>query len=416
MAPPARSKHLVATAGRRADVIGHGGMSEEIVVIGAGQAGAQLAISLRQGGHRGPIRLICDEPYLPYQRPPLSKKFLAESGDPGVLSLRPESFWREHEVRLELGVAVGAVDLKRRRVALRDGREIAYGTLVFATGTAARILRVPGAALPGVFSLRRIDDVLRLRPALEAAERIVIVGGGYIGLEVAAVVRSAGRRVTVLEAEERVLKRVAGQATAGFFERIHRERGVEIRLGARLLAIEGESRACAVRLAPDERLPADLVLVAAGARPQDELAAAAGLACADGILVDEEARTSAPDVYAIGDCTRFPSRRFGRHVRLESVQNAIDQAKAAAAAILDRPEPYDPVPWFWSDQYDVKLQIAGLADGHDDARVLGDPAAGRFSVEYRRAGGLLAVDAVNDARAHMLARRRIAEETARTAR
>jgi 3-phenylpropionate/trans-cinnamate dioxygenase ferredoxin reductase subunit len=263
-----------------------------------------------------------------------------------------------------------------------------------------------------VFSLRRIDDVLRLRPALNAAARIVIVGGGYIGLEVAAVLRSEGRPVTVLEAEDRVLKRVAGEATAAFFDRTHRERGVAIRLGARLVAIEGEDRVRAVQLAPHERLPADLVLVAAGARPNDELAAAAGLACEDGILVDEFARTSAPHIYAIGDCTRFPSRRYRRRVRLESVQNAIDHAKAAAAAILGKAAPYDPVPWFWSDQYDVKLQIAGLADGYDSTTTVGDVTAGRFSVEYRRAGRLVAVDAVNDARAHMLSRRRIAEETA----
>ncbi len=322
-------------------------MSEALVVIGAGQAAAQLAVSLRQGGYAGPIRLVCDEAYLPYQRPPLSKKFLAEYRNPDSLFLRPESFWRDHDVGFDLGV--------------------------------------------------------------------VIVGGGYIGLEVAAVVGSEGRNVTVLEAEERVLKRVAGPATSAFFDRCHREHGVDIRLGARLTAIEGEAKASAVRLASDEVLPADLVLVAAGARANDDLAAAAGIACHDGILVDEFARTNAPDVYAIGDCTRFPSRRYCRRVRLESVQNAIDQAKAAAASILGKPQPYDPVPWFWSDQYDVKLQIAGLTEGFDAADTVGDPAAAHFSVEYRKGGRLIAVDAVNDARAHMLSRRRIAEETAAVA-
>jgi 3-phenylpropionate/trans-cinnamate dioxygenase ferredoxin reductase subunit len=241
---------------------------------------------------------------------------------------------------------------------------------------------------------------------------VVIVGGGYIGLEVASVVVGEGRNVTVLEAEERVLKRVAGPVTSAFFDRTHRGRGVDIRLGARLVAIEGETRVSAVRLASQDILPADLVLVATGARANDDLAAGAGLACHDGIQVDEFARTDAPDVYAIGDCTRFPSRRYGRRVRLESVQNAIDQAKAAAAAILGKPQPYDPVPWFWSDQYDIKLQIAGLTEGFDAADTVGDPAGARFSVEYRKCGRLIAVDAVNDARAHMLARRRIAEETA----
>ena len=390
-------------------------MGDAVVIVGAGQAGAQLAMSLRQGGHAGPIRMVSDEPYLPYQRPPLSKKFLAEYRDPDSLFLRPESFWRDHHVQCELGAAAGEIRPKERRVLLRNGREIPYGTLALATGTSARALPVPGVDLPGVFSLRRIDDVVALRPAITAAERIVIVGGGYIGLEVAAVVRTEGRSVTVLEAEDRVLKRVAGPATSDFFDRYHRQHGVDIRLGARLVAIEADGRALRTRLTPDDALDADLVLVATGARANDDLAAAAGLTCQDGIMVDEFARTSAPDIFAIGDCTRFPSRRYGRRLRLESVQNAIDQAKAAAAVILGKPQPYDPVPWFWSDQYDIKLQIAGLAEGYEAVGTVGDPGAAHFSVEYRRGGRLIAVDAVNDARAHMLARRRIAEETAAVA-
>ena len=390
-------------------------MSEAIVIIGAGQAGAQLAISLRQGGHAGRIRMVCEEPYLPYQRPPLSKKFLAEYRDPDSLFLRPDSFWREHDVGFELGVAVGAVDVAQRRVSLADGRELDYGTLVFATGTSARILPAPGIDLAGVYALRKIDDVVALRPALSAAEHVVIVGGGYIGLEVAAVAVSEGRNVTVLEAEDRVLKRVAGPATSTFFEFYHRQRGVDLRLSARLTAIEGDARATGVRLQSGEQLAADLVLVATGARANDDLAAAAGIACQDGIVVDELTRTDTPGVHAIGDCTRFPSRRYGRNLRLESVQNAIDQAKAAAAVLTGKPQPYDPVPWFWSDQYDIKLQIAGLAEGYESADTVGDPASARFSVEYRKGGRLICVDAINDARAHMLSRRRIGEETAAVA-
>jgi 3-phenylpropionate/trans-cinnamate dioxygenase ferredoxin reductase component len=392
-----------------------GDQGDEIIVIGAGQAGAQLAMSLRQGGYAGSLRLICDEPYLPYQRPPLSKKFLAEYRDPDALFLRPESYWREHGVKFDLGAGAGAVDVKNRRVALTNGQEVAFDTLVFATGTSARTLPVPGVNLAGVYSVRRIDDVVSLRPALNAAQRVVIVGGGYIGLEVAVVARSEGRSVTVLEAEDRVLKRVTGPITSAFYDRTHRARGVDIRVSARLTAIEGESAARSVRLQSGEQLDADLVLVATGARANDDLAKAASVACQDGILVDEHARTDAPGVYAIGDCTRFFSRRYRRKVRLESVQNAIDQAKAAAAAILGKPQPYDPVPWFWSDQYEVKLQIAGLTDGYDNETVVGEPDSGRFSVEYRQDGRLIAVDAVNDGRAHMLSRRRIAEETAETA-
>jgi 3-phenylpropionate/trans-cinnamate dioxygenase ferredoxin reductase subunit len=384
-------------------------MTEAVVIIGAGQAGAQLAMSLRQARFPGPIVLIGDEPYLPYQRPPLSKKFLGEPRAADTLFLRPDSFWQGQDVTLELGTAVAAVDRTRRRVSLIDGREIDYATLVLATGTSARRLPVPGTALAGVHSLRGIEDALGLRAALDSARRIVIVGGGYIGLEVASVIRSEGRDVTIVEAQERLLKRVTGPVVASFYDRLHRNRGVTFRLGNQLAAIEGDRQVSGARLANGDHLPADLVIVATGARANDDLAAAAGIACNDGILVDEFARTSDPAIYAIGDCTRFPSRRYGRLMRLESVQNAIDQAKAAAAAITGTPQSYDPVPWFWSDQYDTKLQIAGLADGYEAAETVGDPEI-RFSVEYRRSGRLIAVDAVNDARAHMMARRRIADE------
>jgi 3-phenylpropionate/trans-cinnamate dioxygenase ferredoxin reductase component len=387
-------------------------MSDSAVIIGGGQGAAQVAISLRQGGFQGPVVILGAEPYLPYQRPPLSKKFLSAPQEAESLFLRPQAFWRDHDVTLELGTAVGAVDLRRRSVALTDGRELACASLVFATGTSARALPIPGVDRRGVHSLRKIEDVRRLRTELDSARRILIIGGGYIGLEVAAVMRSEGRDVTVLEAEERVLKRVTGKATSAFFDAFHRNKGVEIRLNVRAVGIGGDERVRSVRTSEQEDLPADVVLIAAGARANDDLAAAAGIRCRDGVVVDETARTDAPQVYAVGDCTRFPSRRYGRWLRLESVQNAIDQAKIAAASILGRAENYDPVPWFWSDQYDLKLQIAGLADDHDSEQVIGDLAAPRVSVEYRKSGRLIAVDAVNDARAHMMARRRIAQETA----
>lgn len=387
-------------------------MQDGVVVVGAGQAAAQLAISLRQGGYRGPLRVFGDEPFLPYQRPPLSKKFLPDPKNPESLLLRPAAFWQEQDVGIETGQRVVSLDRARRQVATADGRAIAYDRLVLATGTAARHLPVPGIDRPGVFSLRTIDDTLRLRPALDAARRIVIVGGGYIGLEAAAVFRAEGREVVVLEAEDRVLKRVTGVAISDFFQRYHAGRGVALKLGARAAAIEGDKRVTGVALSDGTHLPADLVLNATGARPNHDLAKAAGIACNDGILVDAHARTDDPHVFAAGDCTRFHSQRYGRMLRLESVQNAIDQAKAAASAILGQPQHYDPVPWFWSDQYEIKLQIAGLADRHDAAQVVGDPAGAKFSVEYRSGGKLVAVDAVNDGRAHMMARKRIAEELA----
>jgi 3-phenylpropionate/trans-cinnamate dioxygenase ferredoxin reductase subunit len=381
-----------------------------IVIVGAGQAAAELAVSLREGGHGGPIRIVGDEPYPPYQRPPLSKKFLAERPPPDTLYLRPESYWRDKNVTLDLGAAVKTIERAKKKLALADGRAVDYGTLALATGARARVPPLPGVEREGVFLLRRIGDVTRLRPLLDRAQHVVIVGGGYIGLEVAAVVRAEGRAVTVIEAEERLMKRVTSPPVSTFYETLHRGRGVEVRLGARLAAIEGDA-SIAVRLASGETIAADLVLVATGARPNDELASAAGLVCEDGILVDEFARTADPAIYAVGDCTRFPSRRYGRHVRLECVQNAFDQAKAAAAAILGKVGAYDPVPWFWSDQYEVKFQSAGLSEGHDEAKLMGDPAAGRFAVEYRKGGRLIAIDAVNDGRAYMTGRRRIAQET-----
>jgi len=382
-----------------------------VVIIGAGQAAAQLVASLRQGGFTGAIRMIGDEPYAPYQRPPLSKKFLSERPAPETLYFRAENFWREQGVTLDFGASVAAIDRAAHRVTFADGREAAYDTLVLATGTRARDLAVPGADLPGVFSLRKIDDVRRLRAPLDAARRVVIVGGGYIGLEVAAVVRGEGRDVTVLEAEERVMKRVTSPVISTFMQNFHGRRGVDVRLGARLAAVEGEGRVRQVRLADGAVLAADLVLMAVGARPNDDLAAAAGLACQDGVVVDEHGRTADPAIYAAGDCTRFPSKRYGRALRLECVQNAIDQAKAVSAAILGKPQAYDPVPWFWSDQYELKLQMAGISDGYDDALTVGDVAQARFSVEYRRNGRLIAVDAVNDGRAYMGGRKRIAQET-----
>jgi 3-phenylpropionate/trans-cinnamate dioxygenase ferredoxin reductase subunit len=391
-------------------------MSGDVVVVGAGQAAAQLCLSLRAGGFRDRILVIGAEPFPPYQRPPLSKKFLTERSAPEKLLLRPLTLWRDQGVELLLATTVKALDLARRALSTVDTqgrtREVTYGTLVLATGTRARALTAPGAALAGVFSLRSIDDVHRLRPALDAARQIVIVGGGYIGLEVAAVMRQEGRAVMVLEAEDRILKRVTGTDVSAFFDTLHRERGVDIRLNARLAAMTGEGAVSGVRLADGTLIAADVVLLAIGAQANDDLGRSAGIRCRDGILVDTLARASVPSVYAIGDCTRFPSGRYGRQVRLESVQNAIDQAKTAAGAILGTPLPYDPVPWFWSDQYEIKLQMAGLSDGYDSAALVGDRATPRFSVEYRAGGKLIAVDAVNDARAHMMARRRIAEACA----
>ena len=271
---------------------------------------------------------------------------------------------------------------------------------------------MPGADLDGVFSLRKIDDVRRLRGPLDAAKRVVIVGGGYIGLEVAAVARGEGREVTVLEAEDRVMKRVTSPVISTFMQDFHRGRGVDIRVGARLAAIEGGAQGRAGETRGRHRA-AGRPGAARGRRASQTTISRLRQACRcqDGVVVDEHGRTADPAIYAAGDCTRFPSKRYGRALRLECVQNAIDQAKAVASEILGKPQLYDPVPWFWSDQYELKLQMAGISDGYDDAATVGDVSAARFSVEYRKGGKLIAVDAVNDGRAYMSGRKRIAEET-----
>ena len=381
-----------------------------VVIVGAGQAAAECATALRAGGYAGTITIVGDEPYLPYQRPPLSKDFLSGKSPYEKLLLRPSDFWQAQKVSLKLGAPVKSIDRKKKRIALAGDQSLEYDILVLATGTRSRIPPIAGVALDRVHLLRRIEDVKRLRPALDAAKRVAIVGGGYIGLEVAAVARSEGRDIVVIEAEERLMKRVTSPPISSFYEGMHRSHGVDIRLRSKIEAIEGDTRAQRVRVG-NEHIEADLVLIATGAQPNEELALDAGLACDNGIVVDETARTADENIYAIGDCTRFPSRRYGRRIRLECVQNAFDQAKAAAAAILGKGAPYDPVPWFWSDQYQVKFQSAGLSEGHDEAILIGDPATARFSVEYRKNGKLIAVDAVNDGHAYMAGRKRITAET-----
>ena len=383
-------------------------MSAPLIIVGAGQAGMRAAETLRRLGFDGGIALIGEEIHPPYQRPPLSKKFLLGEMSEEQLWLQGDGFFAQNAIDFMAGLRVVSLDPRGKRVRLSDGGERDYSTLILATGSHARALPVPGAGLPGVYSLRSIADVLRLREAVAEAGRIAIVGGGYIGLEVAAVMREQGKSVVVLEGEDRLLKRVMSPLMSDFFRTLHLKHGAEIRLSERVVRLLGGDHVEAVELADGETVAADLVLVAVGGRANDELAEEAGIACQDGVIVDQHA-LAAPDIYAIGDCSRFPLRRYGRHVRLESVQNANDQARAAAAAIVGKPEVYDPVPWFWSDQYDVKLQIAGLAQGYDRHTTEGEPDSGSFSVSYFHGDRLLAVDAVNAPRAHMLSRRALAQ-------
>ncbi|MBO9421382.1 FAD-dependent oxidoreductase [Labrenzia sp. R4_2] len=384
-------------------------MQEEIVIVGAGQAGAQVAQSLRQGGFEGALRLIGDEAHPPYQRPPLSKKFLAgEIGAEG-LWLRPPAFYTTNTIDHIPNTSVVGIDRSAKRVLLENGDTISYGKLVLATGTKARLLPIKGSDKDGVVTLRSIGDVDAIRDRLSKSQNLVIIGAGYIGLEVAAVARALGKDVCVIEAQDRPMKRVVSETVSCFFAKLHSDNGVQLRLNTGIEALEGGEAVESIKLSNGDSVPADLVLVAVGAEPNDQLAADAGLDTDNGVLVDGAAQTSDPDIYAVGDCTRFYSGRYSRSVRMESVQNAIDQAKIAAQALLGQNVDYDPLPWFWSDQYEIKLQIAGLSEGYDKTIVVGDPAAKKFYVAYLKENALIAVDSINSPRSHMMARRVIGE-------
>ncbi len=382
-------------------------MSECIVIIGAGQAAAQAVATLRAEGFAGSLALVGDEPYLPYQRPPLSKAYLAGTFERERLFLKPSAFYAEAGCELFVGVAAAAIDRTARSVSLADGRALPYDKLLLATGSRVRRVPIGGSDLQGIFYLRGIADVDALRGAFAQGARLAVVGGGYIGLEVAAVAVKHGLDVTVFESLGRVMARAVSHDMSTFYERVHREAGVRFELDTSVEAFEGSGRLAGVR-AGGKSHPADLALVGIGIVPNVELAKAAGLACDDGIVVDDCARTNDPAIFAAGDCTRHVGRD-GALIRLESVQNAIDQARHAAFAMLGRPVPYREVPWFWSDQYDLKLQIAGLARAGDELVRRGDPAARKFAVFHLRDGRIAAVEAVNSAPDYIVGRKLIAE-------
>jgi 3-phenylpropionate/trans-cinnamate dioxygenase ferredoxin reductase subunit len=383
--------------------------AQKIVIIGGGQAGAQASFSLRQGGYEGAITMVCDEHAPPYQRPPLSKAFLKGELPEERLYFKPAAWYEDNGVELMLGMRATKIDRATRQVHLSHGGVLEYDALILATGSRPRPLPIEGASLAGVHELRSLEDVERLAPQTIAGRRIVIVGAGYIGLEAAAVASQLGLDVTVLEMAPRVLARVTSPVMAEFYEAEHARHGVKIRCGAGLSALKGEDgKVTAAVLNTGEELPADLVLVGIGILPNQELAAEAGVACENGILVDRDARTNDPRIFAAGDCACRPLVHFGRTGRLESVHNAIEQGKLAAAAILGKPRPAEDTPWFWSDQYDVKLQIAGIGTGYDQLVVRGDPEARKFAVFYLKGGVLIAADAVNSAPEFMVAKKLIA--------
>jgi 3-phenylpropionate/trans-cinnamate dioxygenase ferredoxin reductase subunit len=383
-------------------------MSEHLVIVGGGQAAAQAVQSLRQQNFTGPITLLGDEPYPPYQRPPLSKKYLGGELARERLFLRPAAFYAEKGVALEQNARVEELEPATRRVRLRDGRTLAYDRLLLTTGSRVRTLELPGASLPGVHYLRTIADVDAITASLTPGARVLLIGAGYIGLEVAAVTRQRGFDVTVLEAASRVMSRTVSAEVSAFYESCHRAAGVAIHCNAAVRALLGSARVTGVATTDGRTFPCDVVIVGIGIVPNVELAAAAGLACSDGIVVDELARTADPNIVAAGDCTNHPLPLYERRVRLESVPNAIHQAKVAAATLLGAPTPYSEVPWFWSDQYDLKLQIVGLAAGYDEVVLRGAPASRSFAAFYLRGGQLIAVDAVNSPKEFIAAKKLVA--------
>jgi 3-phenylpropionate/trans-cinnamate dioxygenase ferredoxin reductase subunit len=383
-------------------------MISTILIIGGGQAGAQAIDTLRREGFGGRIVLVCEEAVLPYQRPPLSKKYLCGELSPERLPFRHQAFYDEHRIELKLGVRAERVHPAAHRVALSSGENIAYDRLLLCVGAVSRPLTCPGADLPGVHYLRGIGDVPQIQAGLKPGARVVIVGGGYIGLETAATARKMGCSVTVLEMADRVMNRVVASNVSEYFAHEHRAHGINLICNARVMRLEGGSRVERVICADGGIHEADLLVVGVGALANSQLAEEAGLACDNGIVVDEYCRTSDASIYAAGDCTSHPSLRFEMRVRLESVDNAFEQAKAAALNMLDRPFVHDRVPWFWSDQFDNKLLIVGLSQGHDQQVTRGDPATRSFSVCYLKGGELQAVEAINNSKDYMSARKLIA--------
>ncbi len=381
-------------------------MPAGVVIVGAGQGGFQVAASLRTAGYEEPITLIGDEPGLPYQRPPLSKAFLAGAEPIGDADLRPENFYGQHRIEVITGERVAAIDSHMQRVTLSDSTQIPYSQLVLATGARNRLLAIPGAALDGVCYLRTRVEASQLRERMMVAQNIVIIGGGFIGLEVAAIATSLGKRVVVLEARERLMARVVAPAISEFYRVLHAERGIQFVFGAETEAILGVANSVsAVVLRDGTSYPADLVIGGVGVLPNSELAEAAGFEVGNGIVVDDHLRSSSPNVFALGDCAYYPNRFAGGAVRLESVQNAVDQANCVAANIAGKAHKYDAVPWFWTDQYQIKLQMAGLSIGYDQAVTRGDPASHKFSVLYFKQDRLIAIDSINRPGEHMAGRK-----------
>ncbi|MBB4303658.1 3-phenylpropionate/trans-cinnamate dioxygenase ferredoxin reductase subunit [Rhodobium orientis] len=384
-------------------------MAEPIVIVGAGLAGANAAETLRALGYDGDLVLIGEEAEAPYARTLLSKSFLSGEVTREDIALKGAGFFEDLNIDFRAATRVTALNAAEKTLGFADGSTLSFAKLLLTTGNRARLLDVTGRDLPGIVALRKIGDAEFIRPRIKEGGRVVIVGGGYIGMEVAAVARAFGAEVTVVEAADRVMRRIASPFVSDYFVALHRDNGVDVRLQTRIRRFAGGSNVETVRLESGELIAADLVVIATGTVPNDELATAAGIATDDGIIVDAMGHSTAPDIFAAGDCARFFSARYGREIRVESVQNAVEQSKVTAAGMLGQRVHYDPVPCFTSVQYGMKLEIAGLSQYYDDTCIVGRPEDDCFVVYYMHEGRLFAADSLNDSAAHEQAVEHIGE-------
>ncbi len=379
------------------------------MIVGTGQAGFQTAASLRSEGYADPITLIGEEPHIPYNRPPLSKGFVLGKQDAESIELRPVNFYKTHQINLLCGERVLGISRAEKQIEIASGGSLSYDSLVLAIGARNRMLPIPGADMEGVLYLRSLAEAILIKERLAEAQHVVVIGGGFIGLELAAVARTLGKDVVVVEALPRVMARVVAPIISEFFRELHSSRDVKVLCGATVKEIRASGgRVCEVVLGDGSVRPADLVLVGIGVEPSTELASDADLATANGIVVDEYLQTDDKDIYAIGDCAEYPNVFAGGRVRLESVQNAADQAQCIATTIAGRRTKYNSLPWFWTDQYEIKLQMAGISAGHDRVVTRGNAEARKLSVFYFRNGKLIAVDSINRPVDHMIGRKLIA--------
>ena len=382
---------------------------QKIIIIGGGQAGCQTATSLRALGFLGEISIYCSENYLPYQRPPLSKKFLLGELDKERLFFKPEKFYRDNNINFFLNSYVAKIEKENKKIFLNNNEEDSYDKLVIATGTKPREIDVDKDSAKNIFYLRSIDDVLEIKGKVQSSKKVAIIGGGYIGLEVAAILKKLGLSVTIIEMAGRILERVTSQIISDFYTKVHNEEGVKILTNTSVESITKKSKDMEI-LTNNGAISADFVVVGIGVIPCDELASESGLKVQNGILVNEFCETSEKDIYSAGDCTVHPNSYYNKDIRLESVHNAIEQGKTVASSIMNKKNPYNQIPWFWSDQYDLKLQIAGLCIDYDDIIVRGNSDNRSFAVFYMKDNYMIASDCINCPGEHMMSRRIISDK------